>query len=276
MPSGRAGSPVPRLVTLTTDLGWAYAAQMKAVLYRSLPPGTVVDLAHDLRPHAIDEARFLWRYLAERYPAGTVHVAIVDPGVGSPRAPVALAAKDGSFLLGPDNGVLDDLAGVLGARAGVRLDPRRVPGSYGPGVTFDGRDLFAPAAVALALGRPIGSLGRAYRPPRRPRVGPVRTSGGADGALSHIDRFGNLITNIPTDWLPARRGRVEVTLSRMAPRTARIVRTYADLDEGVLGLLGSSFGLLELAHREASAADRLGASVGDPVRMRWVPAAGKR
>ena len=112
-----------RLVTLTTDVGAAYAAQMKGVLARALPPGTVVDLVLDLRPHAIEEAAFLLRHMAPTFPPGTVHVAVVDPGVGGRRAPIAVACREGSFLVGPDNGVLGPLAEVLGVRRVVRLEP---------------------------------------------------------------------------------------------------------------------------------------------------------
>jgi S-adenosylmethionine hydrolase len=261
----------PRLVTLTTDLGWAYAAQMKAVLYRSLPPGTVVDLAHDLPPHAIAEAAFVLKHMASGFPAGTVHVAIIDPGVGSSRAPIAIDCRDGSRLVGPDNGVLGPLAASLGIRGAVRLDPGRLGARRRPSVTFDGRDLFAPAAARLAGGAAPGTLGSALTPKPLALPRPARKADGASGQLVHIDRFGNLITNVPTPWMPAGRRRATVTLSRMAARTARLVRTYADLAPEELGVLGSSFGLLEIALREASAGERLGANVGDRVLLRWLP-----
>ena len=176
-PSPPPAAPRP-LVTLTTDVGWAYAAQMKAVLYRALPDATVVDLTHEIRPHAVAEAAFLLRHMARGFPRGAVHLAVVDPGVGGRRAPIAIRTREGAHLVGPDNGVLWPLAEELGFRAAVRLDPARVVARRGLSRTFEGRDLFAPAAARIAGGTPIGTLGRPIRPVpltlARPRQRPDR------------------------------------------------------------------------------------------------------
>jgi S-adenosyl-L-methionine hydrolase (adenosine-forming) len=256
-------------VTLSSDVGWEYAAQMKAVLARSLPPGHVVDLSHELRPHAVPEAAFLLEHMARRFPPGTVHVAVVDPGVGSERAAIAIRCRDGSHLVGPDNGVLMPLAQSLGLRRSIRLSAARVVPRERPSATFAGRDLFAPAAASLALGTPVQSLGSPHRPivlqlPRARRTPRLIT-----GELVHIDRFGNLISNVPTGWLPARVRSVALRLSRRVPRALRRVGTYSDLEFGELGVIGSSFGLLEVSQREGSAAERIGAEVGERVELRW-------
>lgn len=273
MPS--QGKPRPsggrraRLVTLTTDLGASYAAQMKGVLYSRLAPGQVVDLAHDLPRHALREGAFLLAAMARRFPRGTVHVAVLDPGVGGERAPIAIRTREGSYLVGPDNGVLSYLGDELGLRACVRLDPRRVVPGRTPSATFEGRDLFAPAAARLAAGTPLGRLGPPHRPLRLPPPRADRSPGLVTGEILHVDHFGNLITSIPSDWIPLGDPAVRVALGRgRAPRPFPRVRTYEDLARGSPGLLGSSFGTIELAVREGSAARRFHLRTGDTLRFR--------
>jgi len=125
---------------------------MKAVLLRSIPPGHVIDVTHDLPAHAVTEAAFVLRSIGEQFPAGTIHVAVVDPGVGSARVPLMVQCADGSVLVGPDNGILAPLAHALGRPRGFRIDPSRLGGGPREGTTFDGRDLFAPTAALLARG----------------------------------------------------------------------------------------------------------------------------
>jgi S-adenosyl-L-methionine hydrolase (adenosine-forming) len=258
-----------RLVTLTTDIGSAYAAQMKAVLAHRLPTGGLVDLAHDLRPHAIAEAAFLVRAMARGFPAGTVHVVVVDPGVGGRRAPIVIDCPDGSRLVGPDNGVLMPLAATLGGGRAYRLDPARVASPGRVGTTFDGRDLFAPAAARLALGVPPARLGAPIRAAPFSIREPVRRREGAVGEVVHHDHFGNLITNIPTSWLPRDTMRVALRRAGRRTRTLPCARSYEALGRGRLGVLGSSFGLLELAVGEGDAARRLGMSVGARLALDW-------
>ena len=259
----------PRLITLTSDIGSAYAAQMKAVLAHRLIPGNVVDLAHDLRPHAIGEAAFLLRAMAIGFPAGTVHVAVVDPGVGGRRAPIAVECADGSSLVGPDNGVLMPLARALGRPKAFRIAPERLSSRARVGTTFDGRDLFAPTAAWLAEGVNAAQLGRRIRP--KPYAIPTarRTRVGARGEVLHEDRFGNLVTNVPTEWVPQATGRVVVRFDATAPRELPLARSYEELGRGRAGVLGSSFGLLEVAVSEGSAARRYRASVATPVTLGW-------
>ncbi len=257
----------PPLVTLTTDIGPAYAAQMKAVLAHADPPLTVVDLTHELTPHAIPEAAFLVRAMARGFPPGTVHVVVVDPGVGGRRAPLVIATRDGSRLVGPDNGVLQPLATALGGGPAYRLH------ALGPrvGRTFDGRDLFAPAAARLASGTPPARLGDPIRarPFRLPEA--TESVGGARGEVLHRDRFGNLVTNVPNEWLPPVVGRLALRLSGAAGHTVPVARSYEALGRGRLGVLPSSFGSLELAVGEGDAARRLHASVGRRLSMTWGP-----
>ncbi len=262
-------SSAPRLITLTSDLGSAYAAQMKAVLAHRRLPGTIVDLAHDLKPHAIGEAAFLLRAMAVGFPAGTVHVAVIDPGVGGRRAPIAVECADGSTLVGPDNGVLLPLAEALGRPRAFRIDPQRLERRGRVGTTFDGRDLFAPTAAELARGTPARRLGVEIQPHHYAVPAAVRSGRRAIGEVVHADRFGNLVTNVPTDWVPRDARRLEVRIGHARRRALPIASSYEALGRHGAGVLGSSFGLLEVAVREGSAARRFRADVASPVEFGW-------
>jgi S-adenosyl-L-methionine hydrolase (adenosine-forming) len=257
------------LVTLTSDLGDVYGAQLKAMLYRRLPAGSVVDLTHTLPAHGVPEAAFLLLHMAQRFPAGTVHVAVVDPGVGSERAPAAIATADGSILVGPDNGLLWPLATQLGKPRAFRLDPNRIAAQGSVSPTFEGRDLFAPAAVLLASGTSLEFLGIPLEPYRYEiPVAPVGPTG-IDAVVLHIDRFGNIITNAPSTQGPPVGTPMEVRIGRGPIRRGTRRRTYSDLSTTGWGVIGSSFGYLELSCRESSAARRFGTHVGDRVRLAW-------
>ncbi len=260
MPARPAGC---RLVTLTSDIGWVYAAQMKAVLAARVRADRIFDLAHDLPPHAIREDAFLFRAMAERFPSGSVHVCVVDPGVGGPRAAVVVRCKEGSFLVGPDNGVLFPLAERLGVESVVKIDAARVALPGRVGATFDGRDLFAPAAARLAGGESLTRLGTRWR--LRPLTIPTARQRGSEvvGEILHADRFGNLITNVPPAALAAAATHADVKIGHHRLRDLRFVRTYEELGHGRLGLLLSSFGLIELSVCGGNAARRLRARPGD-------------
>jgi len=259
-----------RLVTLSSDVGAAYAAQMKAVLARSLPPGRFLDLSHELPVHEIREAAFVVRAMARGFPAGTVHVVVVDPGVGGPRAPLVVATRDGSRLVGPDNGVLGPLAEALGGGAAHRIDPGRLTAARPRvGTTFDGRDLFAPAAALLAVGTPPARLGPrvAMRDLRLAEA--HRTATGALGEIVHRDHFGNLITNVPSSWVPRGTDGMRVRLAGRPVRSLPWATSYEALGRGCPGALASSFGTVELAVAQGRADERLRAGVGVRLRLEW-------
>jgi S-adenosyl-L-methionine hydrolase (adenosine-forming) len=257
------------LVTLTTDLGDTYAAQVKAMLYRRLPAGSVVDLTHSLPAHGVTEAAFLVLHMAQRFPAGTVHVAVVDPGVGSDRAAIGIVTADGSILVGPDNGLLWPLGMALGNPRGYRLDPARITAQGSIAPTFEGRDLFAPAAALLASGSSLEFLGTPMEPQRYEIPTATLGPGSADGVVLHVDRFGNIITDVPSSSGPSLGGPISVRLGLGPARRARRRRTYGELGPAGWGVVGSSFGYLEISVREGSAAKRFGTRVGDRVRLAW-------
>jgi len=242
---------------------------MKAVLSRTIPTGRLVDLAHDLPAHGVAEAAFVLRAMAHGFPKGTVHLVVVDPGVGGRRAPIAIECRDGTFLVGPDNGVLYPLALELGVRSvhRIRRDARIARSRVG--TTFDGRDLFAPAAARLADGDSPSRLGPAHVPHPYRIPSAARELGGARGEVVHVDHFGNLITNVPTAWLPARVARVAVAIGPRRARRLPLATSYEALGVGRAGVLGSSFGTLEVAVARRRADRRLGGRTGTPVRFAW-------
>jgi len=244
--------PAP-IVTLLTDFGTAdgYVAEMMGVLLSLAPEARIVNVSHDIPPQDIARARLTLSRYWRRFPRGTVHLVVVDPGVGTSRAALAVES-DGRFLVGPDNGVLSP-AIIRGESVVVELD---VPGGASP--TFHGRDVFAPAAARLAHGEPLAILGRRHRSSVVMRTpAPVRDRDGAmTGEVIAIDRFGNAITNLdaaPSDSL--------VVASWVIP----VVRTFADVEVGRTCALVGSAGLLEVAVRDGNAAKSLGLRVGTPV-----------
>ncbi len=246
--------PAPA-ITLLTDFGTAdgYVAEVKGVLTTLASGVPILDMSHEVPEHDVEFARLTLARYWKRFPAGTVHMVVVDPGVGSSRAAIAVASE-GRFLVGPDNGVLSPALFALDARA-VAL-----PASATAAPTFHGRDVFAPVAAALATGSLFDDLGeRLADPVRRRTPQPVRTVEGAiEGEVLTIDRFGNAITN-----LIAR----EVSTLFIANHAVRVVRTYSDGAPGELIALTGSSGLLEIAVRDGHAASRLRLARGQRVLM---------
>lgn len=241
---------MPACITLLTDFGTAdgYVGEMKGVLATLAPGAPIVDIAHDLPAQDIHAARLAVARYWKRFPQGTVHVVIVDPGVGSARAAIAVESE-GRFLVGPDNGVLS--AAIVGhdARA-VRL-----PVLQGAAPTFHGRDVFAPASARLANGERFAALGEATTATVLHSPVPERTSAGWRGEVIAVDRFGNAITNLPPDA-----SRVSVR-----GRELRVVRIYSDLREGEAGALVGSSGQIEIAVRNGNAAVELKLTRGERV-----------
>jgi hypothetical protein len=250
----------------------AYAAQVKAALLRGgVSPHRIVDLSHELSAHDVREAAFLVREMARGFPRDVVHLVVVDPGVGGHRAPIAIETRTGPFLVGPDNGVLYPLASELGIRAARRIDPGRILKRPRAGTTFDGRDLFAPAAARLAVGGRFADVGPRWTPTPYSIPEGKRVPTGARGEVLHLDHFGNLITSIPSEWVPPGAERLWLTLGTVRRRPVPWSRSYEALRPGVLGALGSSFGLAEVAVGQGRASDRLRAGVGSPVELAWRP-----
>lgn len=258
-----------KLITLTTDFGLrdSYVAQLKAALYRRGPSDLqVVDLSHELPPQDVRHAAlFLADALAE-FPPETIHLVVVDPGVGSTRLPLALRSRD-QLCVGPDNGVFSLF--WSDAVEAVAIERERI-GVTQLSATFHGRDLFAPAAALLASGRALADIGKPVAPNALVRIAlpaPARDAGGVSGEVIDIDHYGNVITNLRSADLSAL-ARDHATLSAVIRgEIVRILDHYAQAPEGsLLGLVGSS-GRLEIAVRNGSAAARTGAQIGERVRL---------
>jgi S-adenosyl-L-methionine hydrolase (adenosine-forming) len=251
-----------KLVTLTTDFGTrdAYVAQLKGVLYAQGPRDLdVIDLSHEIGPQQLLEAALFVRAAWPRFPAGTIHLVVVDPGVGSARKALA-CAHAGQLCVGPDNGVMS-LALGHELRA-VALQPARfVTGAVS--ATFHGRDVFAPAAARLAQGAALELLGESVSELQR-LTWPAPSVGRSElrGQVLHIDRFGNLISNISREHLA---GLHEPRVRVAGATELQLVRCYADAAVGgSCALIGSS-DLLEVAVSSGNAAERLGVGVGAEV-----------
>jgi len=255
------------IVTLLSDFGGAeaYAGAMKGAVLAANEAARVIDITHDAPAHDVGAAAWLLRGAYRYFPAGTVHVAVVDPGVGSARRPIAARAGDWYFV-GPDNGVLTwPLRYESPAEVVVLEAPRYMRADVSS--TFHGRDIFAPVAGHLAAGVPLARFGPRIDEPVLLDLPQERISEDAfSGDVVSINRIGNLITNIAgaalLAWLAETPGRVE-----LCGKTVDLRRTYSDAEAGILVALIESSGMLEVAVREGSAAERLGAGRGTPVRV---------
>lgn len=265
------------LITLLTDFGTrdTYVGQMKGVILGIAPAATIVDLTHEVAPQRVVEGAFLLETALAAFPPGTIHLAVVDPGVGTARRAIAVATARAVFV-GPDNGLLSaalpeaarpDGEGptVVAAPDDVAVVELANP-AYRRGRvshTFHGRDIFAPAAAHLAAGVPVQALGPRLvdlvaLPPFRARR---RSDGSLEAEIVSIDRFGNAITSARAEDLPP--GAFIVSVRDHA--IAGPVRTYAEA-QGPTALVGSS-GYLEIAVPGGSAAARLSLRLGDRVRI---------
>lgn len=258
------------VLTLTTDFGEAspYVGAMKGVILSLNPTARILDLSHRIPPQDVRHAAFFLQAALPYFPAGVIHVVVVDPGVGTERA-LLYVEVNGQRLLAPDNGCWTGLARTASRPPAVfRLtEPRywRTPVS----ATFHGRDILAPVAAHLSLGVAPAALGvpvaQWVRLEGRP---PVLQPDSAAGEVIFVDEFGNLITNIPGDALAAWAARrVHVWVGDRG-EVVRPVQTYAEAEPGTVVALVSSTGTLEVAVTRGNAAVHWQARAGSPVSVR--------
>ena len=254
------------LLTLLTDFGLDdyYVAAVKGTVLRLASGSQIVDISHQVPPGDIETAAFLLAAAFPSFPAGTVHLAVVDPGVGSSRRILAVRIRGGSWLVAPDNGLLTPL--LVDAESIHSVD-RSELFLAGPGHTFHGRDRFAPVAAWLLAGGDGETLGPAITDPVRLAIAPPRREpDGLAGRVAHVDRYGNLVTDIPWDWLPTshyRRCRAEVA----SHGTDLRVSHYAEIPAGEAAMLPGSLGTVELSLRGANLATRWKVGRGAVVRI---------
>jgi S-adenosyl-L-methionine hydrolase (adenosine-forming) len=254
------------IITLLTDFGLSdtYVGQVKGVLLSIDPQAQCVDLSHGVPAQDVRTGAFLLWSAVEAFPAGSIHLAVVDPGVGSSRRPIAVRSARGDAFVGPDNGVLVPAVERLGGNAEAVVLDRPAYWRPRPSSTFHGRDIFAPVAARLANGVPLKELGSLVDRLERPFEIPQPRWEGAilRGEVVHVDGFGNLVTNIHRTALPPRFD-VEIRGRRIAMQ-----HHYEAAGEGeLLALLGSS-DLLEVSVRRGNAAAVLQANQGEPVVAR--------
>lgn len=247
-----------RSITILTDFGTrdGYVAAMKGVMASIAPESRIVDAAHEVEPGDVEAGAWVLSQYWDLFPEGTVHLVVVDPGVGGERRAIALEAGGRTFV-GPDNGVATRVISREGTWSCFELESERV-GHRPLSRTFHGRDLFAPAAAQIAAGRPPAELGSRFESPLRlPLPEPARTEGGVEGEVVYVDRFGNLITNIPGGWTGSG-WEWSVSGRWLGP----IRESYSEVEVGELLVTIGSADTLEIAAREGSAATRLGVSRG--------------
>ena len=268
-----------RLITLLTDFGHAdpYVGVMKGVILGIEPTATIVDLTHDVLPQDVLQGAFLLGTAWRHFPPGTIHVAVVDPGVGTDRKALLVQGQEHTFLA-PDNGLLSfALPDEEVQDTPFQPYQNRIPSGFSAHAltnpqywrhpvssTFHGRDIFAPVAAHLSAGVSAVDLGEPVETLTRLAVPTPRWHGkGMTGHVIHIDRFGNVVTTLSEGHLP-REGK-PLTIEIGDRRIDGLSETYA-AEESLVALIGSH-GNLEVAVRNGSAAELLGVTVGDEVRV---------
>jgi S-adenosylmethionine hydrolase len=261
----------PPVVAMISDFGSRdqYVAAMKGVVLAAAPDAQILDITHDVTPGDVIEGAWLLAAAWRDLPPGTVVVAVVDPGVGSERRPIGIKIR-GRMAVGPDNGLLElvsrDPGDARDAEA-VELTVRAL-WRHPVSPVFHGRDIFAPIAAVLARGAPLREVGDAIDAiVPLPIARPGRTADGVIGHVIHIDRFGNVVTDVPKELLP----RGTFTVGAGNTMVTRQVSYYGQAAEGEVVMLVNSAGHLELAMRGARAAEQIGARRGDAVEVRAAP-----
>jgi S-adenosylmethionine hydrolase len=252
------------IITLTTDFGQAdaYVGTMKGAILGICPDATLVDISHQVRPQAVQQAAYLLSTAAAYFPPGTLHLVVVDPGVGTERR--AVAVQTNRFIyVAPDNGVLDMALKQDQACLAIHLTNSRYRLPH-VSATFHGRDIFAPAAAYLACGTDPRQMGESIPPSdliSRPSFQPQRQPDGSLlGQILHVDHFGNLITNYQHPMASS-----PVSVVVVGERIGGLSQTFSDVAVGDLVAYVGSSGYLEIAMREGDAANRLHVDIGDPV-----------
>lgn len=257
------------ILTLLTDFGLqdAYVGMMKGAIARTNPNILVIDLSHHIPPQNIRAASFCLAAAFPYFPANTVHVAVVDPGVGGTRKSVAIKFAQG-YVVAPDNGLCSHLLQQYPVLAAVSLTNFKYWLTLSPSKTFHGRDIFAPVAAHLASGVAIQDLGEAIAPQSLvtlPALEVVPTPTGLLGKIQYIDHFGNLVTNIPSDRVAGKVWYLKVAGKRISYR-----HTYSGVPAGQSIALIGSHNYIEIATNQGSAQQELGCTWGDAVEVTLV------
>jgi len=254
-----------KIITLLTDFGTkdGYVGAVKGVIKRINPQAEIVDITHDIDLYDILSASFTLNNLYKYFPKGTIHLAVVDPGVGSLRQPILIKTKD-FFFVGPDNGIFSFIYQREDITDIIILSNKKYFLAE-PSSTFHARDIFAPVAAYLSLGIKIEEFGLPAKECMKFIIPEPKSKGRSlAGEIIHIDRFGNLITNISADFLENRKDAEIIMGKRKIKGTSQ---SYFEIKERKLGALIGSSNFLELAVNQGSAQKLLKANVGDRIRI---------
>ena len=254
------------VITITTDFGHKgpFAGVMQGVILSRFDGASIVDLAHDIPAHWPPEAGFWIDRSYQYFPDGSIHIAIVDPGVGTERE-IIIAEYDGHIFMAPDNGLLAPILAKSDVVYHLRNDRLKSLGIVAPSATFHGRDIFAPVAAEMAAGRlspsAVGDVTADWVPGwiDDPEV----QSGRISGVIITVDAFGNLISNIDAGLLES----FDNPVAPMAGHDFELKATYGRAEPGQYLALINSFGVLEIARAEGNAAEGLGSERGAPITV---------
>jgi hypothetical protein len=260
--------PLSGIITLVTDFGIrdSYVGTMKGVIHRIHRDAVIVDLTHEIHPQDLMEAALVLENCCRFFPEGTVHVAVVDPGVGTRRRPIVVDTSDHLFV-GPDNGVFSR---ILASQGTVEVREIRSERYLLPHIsdTFHGRDIFSPVAAHLASGVSPADIGPVVVDPiRRDPPQPIVWQDLITGEVIHIDSFGNILTNVSRELfeMAVRGKRFKIVIN--GKEISAISRTYEEVERGKALALFGSMDMLEIAIHSGRADRRIGAGKGDPVQI---------
>jgi S-adenosyl-L-methionine hydrolase (adenosine-forming) len=263
--------PAP-ILTLTTDFGLSdhYVGVMKGVILSICPTARIVDISHQASPFDVIEGAYLIAQAYRYFPKKTVHIVVVDPGVGTARRPILMEAA-GQYFIAPDNGALAMIFSREKHKIRLISNDRYFRKPVSP--TFHGRDIFAPVAAHLAAGTPPTRMGKPIDDYLRPAFEKPRQSGKRTwvGTILKIDHFGNIVTNFHTADFPDLERR-DFSLSIGGIETSALVRTYAEAGPGELCVIVGSSGYLEVSMNQASAAAKIGCQSGASAELTVPPA----
>jgi S-adenosyl-L-methionine hydrolase (adenosine-forming) len=256
-----------QIITLTTDFGLQdhYVSTMKAVILGIAPDVRLVDISHQIPPQDVMAGAWVVKNAAFYFPSETIHLVVIDPGVGTNRIPVALQLN-GQFFVGPDNGVFSLIADSNEYRACQLTD--RSYWRKNTSDTFHGRDIFAPVAAHLANGIPLNKLGKpvdklvTYR-----WATPISDKDGIQGWIVHIDRFGNLISNIPADLIHDLSDSLRLKIYVGNTILHKLVRSFGYVEDGEPAAYIGSSGMLEVAINKGNASEMLGVQKGAQISI---------
>jgi S-adenosyl-L-methionine hydrolase (adenosine-forming) len=261
------------MIALFTDFGTqdGYVAQVKGVILSMNPHATLVDLSHDMQPFDVPQAAYLLEKTTRYFPAGTIVVAVVDPGVGSARHPLLVCTQASKFYVGPDNGLFTRVVERQGLREAYILEQEAYFRTPRVSATFHGRDIFAPVAAHLSLGIAPACFGqRLTELVTFPLMQPRREGQTIEGIVLHIDHFGNILTNIAAALLHGVRPGQDITIALSGiTRPVPFCRPYADGAPHALMCLINSNEEFEIACAQGRAIEQVHTHVGDRLVITW-------